>query len=434
MAAPLFVLEVPVEELPVPPLDPPPASPDPLEPTGLVGGTPSVPVAAEPERVLEEAEDLVEVLIVLMVLEFDIIEDCAYESRSIHPAVEMLKADIGALEVRSNIGFSSLPRSYSNTWLSDQLAFRPSSVPTNDILVVHLRTIQGHRVLADPSDPARGTEYLNPRLQGLALDLIGLTTALLLVVGLVFSVLLGDLWSTVLFVTYFFHALASLAVSVTSMMSTTDVYGGRVREDATLRYAIHQRVAGGKVVFKGRQDTLETWARMSWAFRRSPVRDTLHWSWTLTGTLSAAASVVCMVNMAGYLQLAYLGTLLLSSLGEIFATQLVRSVQRTSVHYGEVCLQGDNQYWSRAVIRSALDTDDRFSLADLPWMEFGMFPEQRLWRNLCDVLQVSKTDLNALTHEAIVARLSDGVANEKVYLSQRLASEIAEARTVAMKS
>jgi len=67
-------------------------------------------------------------------------------------------------------------------------------------------------------------------------------------------------------------------------------------------------------------------------------------------------------------------------------------------------------------------------------MEFGLFPDQKLWHNLCDTLRSLKTDANALTHEDILSRLSDGVANEKLYLPQRLASEIADARTVAMKS
>lgn len=78
--APLFVLEgVTLEVLPVPPLVPPPASPDPLLPP-VMGGKPWVPVAAEPDSVLDEEadEDFVEVLMVLM-LEFDIVEDCAWE-------------------------------------------------------------------------------------------------------------------------------------------------------------------------------------------------------------------------------------------------------------------------------------------------------------------------------------------------------------------
>ncbi len=43
-----------------------------------MGGKPWVPVAAEPDSVLDEEadEDFVEVLMVLM-LEFDIVEDCA---------------------------------------------------------------------------------------------------------------------------------------------------------------------------------------------------------------------------------------------------------------------------------------------------------------------------------------------------------------------
>lgn len=61
-----LLLVVLSELAPVPPLDPAPASPEPEEPTGWPSGTPSVPVAAEPESVLEA---LLETDIVLMVVD-----------------------------------------------------------------------------------------------------------------------------------------------------------------------------------------------------------------------------------------------------------------------------------------------------------------------------------------------------------------------------
>lgn len=56
-----------VDSLPFVPVVPP-ASPDPDAPTPLPDGMPSVPVAAEPERVLEEVPEVLMVDMVLMEL------------------------------------------------------------------------------------------------------------------------------------------------------------------------------------------------------------------------------------------------------------------------------------------------------------------------------------------------------------------------------
>ncbi|KAK5678306.1 hypothetical protein LTS10_009478 [Elasticomyces elasticus] len=134
--------------------------------------------------------------------------------------------------------------------------------------------------------------------------------------------------------------------------------------------------------------------------------------------------------MAGYLQLAYLGMLLLSSLGEVLATQLVRSVQRTAVHYGTVCPLTGNRYWSKAVIRSALSVDEELSLAALPWMDLGMFPKQEVWHNLCDLLSLPRTALDLLKADEIVRKLcpSKNPTGAELNIPRRLADEIIEAR------
>lgn len=269
--------------------------------------------------------------------------------RSIHPAVEMCKADLGRLEVRSDISqgaFQELPITYGNLWLSDLLFFRPSRYPSHDILIVHLDDIHGHpsqkRGDIDPEPhPAKLNAFHAPylRIQHILLGFVNFATMLMLLAGSVCSILLGDMWSTALFCVYFIHSVVSVAVAsvgmVRSKSSFRDTDQVQVPSDDTTRFAVYQRPEGGKIVFKGRQDTLETWARMAWTFQRSSVNNMIHWAWMVTGSLSATASVVCMVNMRGYLQLAYLGVLVLSSFLEILTTVTVRNIQHTAIHYGD---------------------------------------------------------------------------------------------------
>ncbi|EME48305.1 hypothetical protein DOTSEDRAFT_22000 [Dothistroma septosporum NZE10] len=58
-----------------------------------------------------------------------------------------------------------------------------------------------------------------------------------------------------------------------------------------------------------------------------PNLELVHWAWLLSGAASAAASVICTVNMAGVFQLGYLCVLLVSSAFEIMATRIIRHIQ-----------------------------------------------------------------------------------------------------------
>ena len=342
-----------------------------------------------------------------------LVDHLVSQSRSVHPAIEMHKADTGRLDVRSDIAFASLPVLHSNTWLFDQLYFQPSSFPNNDILIVHLESIHGRRVQGVSTSTAK-----------LLLATINITNILMLTAGLVLSVLTGDMWSTVLFFTYLLHAVASIAVSLRAMIMTTPVV---VREDATPRFAVYARPNGGKVIFKGRQDALETWARTAWTFSKGSVNDSIHWVWMLTGSASAAASVICMVNMAGYFQLAYLATLVFSSLGEILVTQTVRHIQQTAIHYGDTVLVKDSEFWTKSVIRASLGTIPEFSLAGLPWMAFELFPDQvSLFHNLCTLLPQLREQPALRTKAHIMRELGANGANTRVALLDRLTAEILE--------
>jgi len=345
---------------------------------------------------------------------------------SVHPIVDMHKNDVERLEIRSDMAFDELPLPRSNIWLMDLLAYKPSTQQLNDILIIHLDSINGTRKMKDPKQTFNSAlEPISPWPQRNLLDLISFITSLFLLTSLAFSILLGDMWAAVLFFLYLLHSLASAAVAFTTMLTTSDSFGTRVREDATLRFAVHSRSAGGKVVFVGRQDTLETLARTAWTFNKTPTRNFLHWSWMLTGSLSAAASVICMVNMAGTLQLAYLGTMILSSFGELLVNRLVRQIQNTAIHYGSFYLVGDSEYWTQSIIRSALGTNEDFCLADLPWCEFNLLPDIPLFQNLCIVLsQLRKPGGAAMTETEIEAKLSDQVERKQLGLMSRLAEEI----------
>lgn len=353
-----------------------------------------------------------------------LISHFASQKRSIHPTMDLFKADTGRLEVKSSFGFDSLPVSYGNLWLAELLDFPPSGQSQNDVLIVFLDSIHGERVLAR-KDPE--PKFVDAGLYRFGLSMIDCLTTGLLIAGAVCNVLAGDMWATALFFTYLLHSLSSSAVSLRRMVSTRSVQGRQIQEDGTIHYAVYTRPEGGKVVFKGRKDALETWARTTWTFQRSTISNLIHWTWMVTGSLSATASVVCMVNMAGYLQLAYLGTLAISSASEIVITRIVRQIQETAIHYGDARVITANDKWSKAVIRSALDVDDRWALDELPWLDFGFFPDRPAFRNLCELMP-------KLRNGAVVRR-SDDVRSEMIKtivqpaelaLAERMATEIWE--------
>lgn len=352
-----------------------------------------------------------------------LVDHLVSRGKSIHPATEMCTADTSKLEVFSDIGWiGELPFTKGNIWLSDLLAFKPSSKVQNDILIVNLESIQGVRAKnADGSIIKAGYEQA-------VLDLVSSTTCAMLAIGLVFSVLCGDMWATALFTFYLLHGIASIVVSFVGMVSVKDV-GGRAPEPNTpLCHAVYPRAAGGRVVFKCRKETLEAWARLGWTYKNGTLRDILHWSWMLTGSLSAAASVICMVNMAGYLQLAYLGTLFISSLGEILVTQMVRKIENSAITYGSIAPPlTDNLYLSKAIIRSALEVDDEFSLAGLDWVELNQLPQALQFRNLCELLPRIRQANPTPTEADLLAELGKGVEAKWRFLPERFAKEILEA-------
>ncbi|KAF3225187.1 hypothetical protein TWF191_005477 [Orbilia oligospora] len=232
---------------------------------------------------------------------------------SIHPAITMCGIDIKLIPVRSDMIFKEFPVNNSNYRLNDLVEFRSSELAGNDFMVINMD---------DLDSKARRTHKLGmgPWPGRISLHLIGLANGILLLTGVAFSVLTADIWAGILFLFYALHWLASTFISYTQMIRI-DVKGNIV-EDPKPRYAVYQRPEGGTVIFKGRKETLERWARETMEFNKTPRIVFLHWFWMISGTMAATASVACMVNMRGYMQLGFLAVLLYSSAAEIVATQI----------------------------------------------------------------------------------------------------------------
>ena len=350
-----------------------------------------------------------------------LVDHLVSQRKSIHPALEMCRADQGRLEVQSDVPILKdipfLPYLYGDFWLADVLAFSPSSFPRNDILIVNLEC---------------QVKLGFPAFERLTLDLITASTGLLLIAGAMLSILGGDMWSTVLFVVYVWHWMASVAVCFTAMVGPEDREHKHIGEDSTRRHAIYTRPEGGKVIFVGHQDTLERWARTTYTYRRNIKNNILHWLWMLTGSLSCAASVICMVNMAAWFQLAYLGTLAISSLSELAITVLVRRLQNQQRELGDwICNDIKGNYtWTEAIVRSSLVVPIQFSLHKLDWVDLGALPDFPLFRNLVKLLPTIRDDREPWQDDTkLLDALMDGEEERRRSLALRVALEIKFART-----
>ncbi|KAF3917211.1 hypothetical protein ABW20_dc0107248 [Dactylellina cionopaga] len=291
---------------------------------------------------------------------------------SIHPAITMCGKDVKFIPVRSDMIFKELPVNISNYRLNDLIEFRSSLLPGNDFMVVNV----------DDLDKTTPTHFNSPRswLGRLALDFVGLLTGLLLASGVAFAVLTADIWAASLFFFYMLHWLASTLISFTEMIRV-DVKGTIV-PDATPRYAVYQRPEGGTVVFKGRKEALERWARGTLEFKKNRRAKFFHWFWMTSGTAAAVSSVACMVNMRGYMQLGFLAVLLYSSLAEILATQISRNLQtavRGTIFHS---LIENNKFRTRGIIRATVEPPPNCRLKGLNWIALELLPNWPLYEEM----------------------------------------------------
>ncbi|GAD91873.1 conserved hypothetical protein [Paecilomyces variotii No. 5] len=345
---------------------------------------------------------------------------------SVHPALSLCTRNIQKLEIKSNIIFRELPLSFCNIWLNDALSFRSSDRPGNDFMIVYIDDILARRKPPTSDIWARR----------LVLQLISLLTGFILVVGVVFGVLTADIWAVTLFFLYTMHWLASALISRTSLVK---VHMDTIKPDPTPTYAIYERPSGGNIVFKGRYDALERWGRMTWEYRTSPINDLMHWFWVISGTLAAISSVACMVNMRGYMQLAFLGVLAYASLAEILATRLAGSLQYLVQGSGKTCEVKNNNTRTQGIIRATVEVDPEFRLTGLDWVKLAGLPNLKIFREMIvllgrinDVQSRSTSELDHKFLEDIEKEFSifyQSLEHPDHPLANRIVSEVRDALT-----
>lgn len=351
----------------------------------------------------------------------------------IHRAITMCAKDTTMLPVRSDISgnvFRQLPLNLSNLWLSEIIAFPTSPHPGNDFAIVCVDTVHGPAKDGEIQVRAQlGSMWW--RVGKWTLNLMCLLNGAMLVVGTVFGILLADFWAFSLFSLYSCHWGVSVLISLNPMVNIHKPK--HITEDDTVRYAVYEREEGGAIIFKGPQKKLEEWARSTWEYNHTPGKDCLHWLWIITGTLCGVASVACMVNMYGALQLGFLAVLVYSSVAEIGATRIARILQ-TKAHgtiYKDEAL--DNQTRTQAIIRATLQIQPECRLKGLDWIKMGLLPPmqvfhamQDLLNNVCKLQEDTKKSLAAadvrLECGLFLHQFTPGVGHHK--LAERIKNEI----------
>jgi hypothetical protein len=318
----------------------------------------------------------------------------------IHPAIKMCAKDTTMLPIRSDISgnvFRQLPYNLSNTWLSDIVSFEPSEHPGNDFAIVYVDRVhqkpRKNEKDASPEGEDHEEEILirseigNARWQAgrWTLNLLCIINGAMVLTGMVFGILLADIWAFTLFLLYSLHWLASVAISIHPMVTVHTP--ARIVPELSDRFAVYEREEGGTVIFKGPQRTLETWARSTWEYNSSWDKDIRHWLWTITGSLSGIASVACMVNMHGTMQLAFLGVLVYASVAEIGATRIARILQTRAqgpIHRYFVL---ENATRSLSIIRATLTAHPPCRLTGLDWIKMGLLPDMLVFRKMQELLR-----------------------------------------------
>lgn len=370
-------------------------------------------------------------------------------------------ADSAKVSIRSNLIFSELAIGGWNGWVREALGFRSSRPPLarrggsettqglHDIYVVVLQDV------VDTSEEEVPREVLaRVRWVGgcrVVLGVINFSVGLAVVAGMGVSAWVDDYWSVALFAAYTCHWMACFVVGRCEVM-TFKMPAVTDEKDEKWYYAAYEREEGGIVVYKGRKLVFEKLARSRWLFNNRTVNHVVHWSWMITGSTAAAASVVCMVNMGTALQLAFLGILLYSTVTEILATRIVRTVQnrvRIAQKGGkDTHLFGENEKRAQGMIKAKMAKDENFRLENLNWVEdLHLLPKpfEDLDSLMNALLGILKTDMQEAEMEAEKKRLfgefqtkfcinSDPLKKYLLDCVQTEWAQLLEARRMSLKS
>jgi len=303
---------------------------------------------------------------------------------STHPAVDMCAQTIGVLDVKSSIGasknlFSKLPVMNSDLRLLEVINFKPSDIPTNDIMIVAVQSS-----LSTSNSQSPHWKIMMAKKSVLCTEIV---MGIIVLSGTIFSSLLGDLWAVVLFASYTLYWVVSTAISFRQLNRPDASF--KIKVDDKAVFAIFQRPVGGLVIFKGRQDILELWARSKWVFDHAAYHNFLHWAWMLTGSVAALASVACMVNMDARLQLAFLGMLLYASTAELWLTVLAHLLQTssmTSLDFRSTKEVKRNDKRFKSIIQASLGLEKEYRLDKLRWVDLDLLPSTLVFKAMVETL------------------------------------------------
>ncbi|KAL4942883.1 hypothetical protein BDV06DRAFT_191074 [Aspergillus oleicola] len=299
-------------------------------------------------------------------------------SKSLSAPIKMCAKYITMIPVRSDFVFRELPLDFSNVWLTSLISFRSGELnPGNDFMVVYIDEVA--RTPSEVGDMAKAKRARLARDPGLGwwmaarmtLYFLILVNGAMILVAMLIGILAADIWAFTLFFLYGSHWIASAFITFLPMVqvSTPQI------EDATApRYAAYERPEGGTVIFKGPKKVMEAWARTTWKYEPNLFQSTFHWIFMVTGALAAFSSIACMVNMRGYLQLAFLAVLVYATVAEIIATKISRWLQTKAKGNVPHALLTNKEKRTESIIAATLAIQPICRLEGFDWIAMGLLP------------------------------------------------------------
>jgi hypothetical protein len=334
-------------------------------------------------------------------------------SQSLSPPIKMCAKYITMIPVRSSFVFKELPLDFTNVWMSPLISFRSGDVnPGNDFMIIYLDSI--------PKSSEDIDRLTKEKCDNLALDpglgwwMVGRLTLYVLILingamiltAMLIGILAADLWAFTLFFLYGSHWIASALITFLPMVTVSTP---RIDEDKTPHYAAYERPEGGTVIFKGPKENMEAWARTTWKYEPSTLQTLLHWAYMTTGALAAFASIACMVNMRGYLQLAFLAVLVYATIAEIIATKVSRWLQTKSMGHVQHALLTNNEKRTQGIISATVAVQPICRLEKFDWIGMGLLPPLPAFT----AMQVALEEINKFQKKVEKAGVGPRSAEEK---------------------
>ncbi|KAL2825924.1 hypothetical protein BDW59DRAFT_68251 [Aspergillus cavernicola] len=313
-------------------------------------------------------------------------------SKSLSAPIKMCAKYITMIPVRSDFVFRELPLDFSNVWLNGLIGFRSGDInPGNDFMVIYIDET--------PNDIDKMAKARRARLQKdpglgwwmaarLTLYLLILVNGAMILGAMLIGILAADIWAFTLFFLYGSHWIASALITFLPMVQVSTP---RIDENKTPRYAAYERPEGGTVIFKGPKENMEAWARTTWKYEPTAIKSMLHVAFMTTGALAAFSSIACMVNMRGYMQLAFLAVLVYATVAEIVATKISRWLQTKAKGPVPHALLTDNEKRTQGIISATVAIQPVCRLEAFNWIDMGLLPDMPAF----SAMQVSLAEINA---------------------------------------